>query len=67
MLDFGCVDVGFWLYGRWILLCGRWILVVWTLDFVWVDVRFCCVDVGFWFVLTSDFRYMDAGFWLGGC
>ena len=53
---FGCVDVGFWLFGRWILvvgtldfgcgdvgfwLCGRWILVVWSFGF-WL------VDVGFW-------------------
>ena len=53
---FGCVDVGFWLFRRWILvvgtldfgcgvvgfwLCGRWILVVGTLDFG-------CRDVGFW-------------------
>ena len=40
MLDFGFVDVGFWLHGRWIWLrdvrfwlCGRWILVC-------VDIRF---------------------------
>ena len=48
--------LGFWLFGRWILvvgtldfgcgdvvfwLCGRWILVVGTLDFG-------CVVVGFW-------------------
>ena len=38
MLDFGCVDVGFWLF-------GRWILVVWTLDFDYVDVGFCSLDV----------------------
>ena len=56
MLGFGCLDVGFWLWGRWILvvrtldfgcdvvgfwLWGRWILVVGTLDFG-------CGDVGFW-------------------
>ena len=49
------MDVGFWLYGHWILvvwtldlgcvdigfwLYGRWILVVWTLDFDWVEVGF---------------------------
>ena len=33
MLDFGCLDDGFW-------LCGCLILVVWTLDFG-------CGDVGF--------------------
>ena len=60
---FDCVDVGFWLFGRWILvvgtldfgcgdvvfwLWGRWILVVGTLDFGCVVVGFWLVDVGFW-------------------
>ena len=30
-LDFGWMDVEFW-------LDGRWILVVWTLDLIWEDV-----------------------------
>ena len=34
MLDFGGLDVGVW-------LCGRWILVVWILDSA-------CMDIGFW-------------------
>ena len=48
-LDFGCVDVRFWFYRRWIL--AKWMLdfgclddrisVVWTL-------HFGCLDVGFW-------------------
>ena len=48
-LDFGWVDVRFWLCRRWILVCvdiglllyGRWVFVGWMLD--------CgCVDVGSW-------------------
>ena len=34
-LDFGCIDVGFW-------VDGCWILVVWTM-------YFGCMFVGFWF------------------
>ena len=30
MLDFGCMDVGFWPH-------RRWVLVIWTMDFDWVD------------------------------
>ena len=33
MLYFGCLDVGFW-------LCGRWSLIAWTLDFGYFDVGF---------------------------
>ena len=33
-LDLGCLDVGVW-------LCGRWILVVWTLEYGCVDIGFC--------------------------
>ena len=40
-LDFGCGDVGFWLWERWILVSGRWILVVGMLDFG-------CDEVGYW-------------------
>ena len=35
-LDFGCMDVGFW-------MCRRRVLVMWTLDFG-------CMDVEFWLV-----------------
>ena len=61
---FGCVDVGFWLFGRWILVVG-------TLDFG-------CGDVGFWlwgrWILVSgrwilvvgmlDFGCDEVGYWL---
>ena len=41
MLDFGCVNVHFcWVYDRF-GLCGRLILVVFTLDLG-------CLDVGIW-------------------
>ena len=50
-LDFGRIDVGFWLFGRLILFewtlefrflfDGCWILIVWTLNFG-------CLDIGFW-------------------
>ena len=50
MLDFGCLNVGFW-------LCGRCILVVKTLDVGCVDVAFGWVDV--W---TLDFGCVDVVF-----
>ena len=30
-VGFGSLNVGFWLY-------GCWVLVIWTMDFDWVDV-----------------------------
>ena len=67
ILDFGCVDVGFWMFGRWILvgwtldfgLCGHWIFVIWTLHFGWADVKIL-------FVWTLDYGCVDVGFWLYG-
>ena len=41
------MDVVFPLFGRWIFVGWMLILVVWTLDFGWVDVEFWAVDVGF--------------------
>ena len=56
-LDFGCRDVGFWLWGR----C---ILVMWSLDFG-------CRDVGFWlcgrWILVSGRRIMVVGTLDFGC
>ena len=53
-LGFDCLDVGFWLY-------GRWILIGWMLDFG-------CLGVGFWLcgdwtlgVRTLDFGCVDVG------
>ena len=61
------MDVRFCLY-------GRWILVLWMLNFGCLDVGLGCVDVGFWlyerwilFVWTLDFVYMDVGFGFCGC
>ena len=58
-LDFGLVDVEFW-------LCGREILVGWMLDFGFMHVGFDWVDVRFWlyghwflFVCTMDFECLD--------
>ena len=73
-LDFVCIDIGFW-------LGGCWILVVWTLDFDYIDLKnlvvwtfdIGCLDVGYWLIgrwilvrLTLDIGCMDIGFWLFG-
>ena len=39
-----------------LLLCGRWILGGWTLNFGRVDVEFGCMDV--------EFSCVDVGIWL---
>ena len=62
-LDYGCVDDGFWLCGRWVWLCGRWNLV-WTLNFGWVYARFWLCGRWILVVLTLDFGWIDVGFWL---
>ena len=65
-LDFGLVDVEFW-------LCGREILVGWMLDFGFMHVGFDWVDVGIWLcgrwilvVWTLDLDWVDVGLWLNG-
>ena len=65
-LDFGLVDVEFW-------LCGRWILVGWMLDFGLMHVGFDLVNVGIWFcgrwilvVWMLDLGWVDVGPWLHG-
>ena len=43
MLNFDWLDVEVW-------LCGRWVLVVWTLELGCMDVELGWLDVGFWSV-----------------
>ena len=45
MLDFSCVNVGFWLCGRCILIVMKLGLDCWMLDFGCMDVGFLQVDV----------------------
>ena len=49
MLDFGCLDVGFW-------LCGRWILVLWALDYGYMDVGFWLGGCLIWVIWSFDRR-----------
>ena len=67
------MDVGFWLCGRCILvvwtldfgcLGGFWILVVWTLNFGCVDDGLLLFGRRILVVCTLDFGYMDVALWL---
>ena len=62
-VGFGCVDVGYWLF-------GRWIFVGWTLDFgcVVVEFRFggCWTLVVLHWMWMLDVGFVDVGFWLNG-
>ena len=42
MLDFGCIDVGFWLCGSWILIASTLFLIAWTLDFIQLGEFWLC-------------------------
>ena len=53
------MDNGFWLFGRWIFVCGGCILVVWTLDFCLVDVIFLLFRWLILVVWTCEFGCFD--------
>ena len=55
-VGFCCFDVGFWLF-------GRWILIVWAMNFDWVDVGFWLFEHCIVVVLKVYFGWVDDGFW----
>ena len=55
----GWVDVGFWLF-------GRWISVLWTLNFGCLDVGFLLGGCWILVLWTLEFGCLDVGFLLGG-